>query len=408
MARGEDSSISVSTRTRCTSKVPARLALPAPERGFRLLRSDGLVLCAPANGEKMRAIDWREDERIYRSVVVREEDGSVVSLGFPKFFNFGEHEQDTERLRNALASADTAVVHTEKIDGSLVIRSVIDGKVVLRTRGTLDGGAWKPVLGQLAHDRYPSLLDPDWQSDRSLLFEFVSHRPDHQVVLRHEQEQLILVGGITHNDLRVAPLSELVGIAIEGRLDLVPLHELPDDPVELTDAVGAWQGREGIVCRVEGHDGVDALVKMKSAAYLALHRLRFALTARAIREVCTSRDIRSEEQFEQYLAEQGGDWELVQEAKHYVGLFLAARADAEARLARLAAEVEEMRERHRDDRRSFARSYALTLASAETHAAFSLLDGRTGDAFQLLLRDALDRIYLSAEQEDERYRETSV
>lgn len=115
-----------------------KIIAPNEERGFahRLDEDPDSkgenVLVLPTKGNFMRAADWTEEELLFRSLMFNRETGQVVSAGLPKFFNYGESELDTILLNNKLAQGEP-VLFTEKMDGSLLIRSVINGKVRLRT-----------------------------------------------------------------------------------------------------------------------------------------------------------------------------------------------------------------------------------------------------------------------------------
>ena len=379
----------------------ARIALPAADRGFKLQRRDGLVLITPARTKMSRA-DWREEELIMRSLVVREHTGEVVSVGFPKFFNRGESgdgasllSPEDRRLDRELAAGEP-VHYTEKVDGSLMIRSVVDGAVMIRTRGTLAQSDHTRAMSALAAARYPALLDPAFAPEASLLLEFVS--PRFRVVVGYETEDLTLLGAVCHRSLRLADMPALEALAGAGDLRLVDLVELPSDPVALVTAVRAQADGEGIVARC---DSGQTLVKIKSASYLALHRLRFALSARVVREVCEQRQVSSLEDFGVYLAEQGADFELVSDARPLVDAYLAALDDAAEEFAELAARVP-VELAAAVDRKAFAVGFAVPLGGARTGAAFALADGDPERAQRLLRQRALDERFAALEAADDR------
>ena len=121
--------------------------------------------------------------------------GSPSSLTWAKS-GFEDHLED---LRRALRSGDDIWL-TEKFDGSLVVRSVIDGVVVWRTRGHWQLNQFEtPVMAQV--QRYPRLLDPSFALAASLLFEFTSAAPELRVVLAHAEDGLTLLGEVDHRQL---------------------------------------------------------------------------------------------------------------------------------------------------------------------------------------------------------------
>lgn len=382
---------------------------PAPEHGFSYQHSNGLTLITPAHIGKMNRSDWRDDELPYRSVVIRESTGEVLSAGFPKFFNYHESEQATEqhspeatRLNLAL-ELDEPVWMTEKLDGSLAIRSVIDREVIFRTRGSLDFNSEHcKAIRACAGLRYPQLLDPEFEAGRSLLFEFVS--PSFRIVLPYPEDDLVLVGAVRHTDFQMADMPELRQLAHNHELRLVEIVELPRHPDELLRTVHDLEGKEGIVARC---DHGQTLVKLKGAEYLTRHRLRFSLSARAVRELCVAHDIQHADQFEQLLKASGGDWELCSDARPLVDAYLRADANARRSLDELADQVQAKQVEH-PDRGEFARLFALPLGGARTHAAFALLSGKHDQALKILRDDQLEQEFTALEAADQQLQSTEL
>ena len=365
-------------------------------RGFKVTKSAGLTLLAPPKAGKSISAAWPLSDRPFRSALLNEQ-GRVVSLGFPKFFNWGEDPLDTGILERALAEGKE-VVWSEKMDGSLIIRSVVRGEVILRTRASFDGGLYGKAARAIAKKSYPELLDPAFSPDLSLLLEFVS--PDFRVVLLYPKEDLFLVGAVCHETLKQLEWPELVRLGKEHGLHLVEAHSLPRDTKALFATVSEWKNREGIVARFG-----QTLVKLKGAEYLARHRLRFALTARAIRVICEMRDVRELKEFESYLVSQGGDWELASDARPFVEDFIVARERAGRRFNDLEAEVAVKRVEY-PARKDFALSYALALPLEEKVAAFALLDNNRKHALEALENAYLDTAFTTAADVDRALAET--
>jgi hypothetical protein len=330
-----------------------------------------------------RKFRWTVAERPWRSVIVGP-DGRVLSAGFPKFANYGEpgFDDHAQALRDALAS-DEPVWVTDKLDGSLCIRSVIDGQVVLRTRGTPDGAGMAAPMRAVAKARYPALLDPARWADRSLLLEFVS--PQHRVVLAYDRDDLILTGAVTHATFELANRDELAAIAQAGDLRLVDSQPLPRSVRELTRQVAAWENAEGVVARCRQG---QVMVKVKSRGYLAMHRLRSNFTLREVRRLCDEHDICDVDAFEQVAARMGADWEILQDARPTVEALLGARQRAAARIDELDAEVLALCMRLPGRRRDVIAHINDTVPAGEREAALLLADGQT-DAALAALRGAL-------------------
>jgi len=372
------------------------LLVPGEDRGFKHVHDQArdMLLIVPRKGQKMNQGEWSEQEKWFRSMIMRPSNGKVLSVGWPKFFNHGENTIESKKLDTALEN-DADVFFTEKYDGSLIVRSVIDGKVHLRTRGMLDGGDHGQAAMQVIQTAYPALADPDFHPDQSLLFEFVS--PDFRLVINYEQADLVMLGAVDHDRLRCWDVPELKKLADDAGLHLVETIELPHQPEQLVAAVAEWKDHEGVVARC---DHGQTLVKIKGAEYLARHRLRFALSARVIRELCLMQDVHTMEDFEDYIKSEGADWELLTDTKPLVQAFISAREEAAETLARLRDQVPQKAAEF-PERKDFAIKYAKDLPGRLTGAAFALLDGKQDVAEATILEDTLDRAFAEAEAVDQ-------
>lgn len=380
----------------------ARLPIPTSD-DFWLIERDGRTLITPSKTK----FDWSVDERALRSVIVDSTSGEVLSVSFDKFFNYGEEALAGDHmrlLRDALADPNAPVRFTEKLDGSTCVRSVIDGKVIFRTRGTHDGGDFGPHMQAVAEAKYPVLLDPDFMPDHSMLFEFVSANPEFRIVIRYDEDDLVLLAVRQHADLRLYDWEELEVLAGAYSLNLVKLVELPSDVHGLVSAVRDWQGSEGVVVRVPDEHGVpdQVYMKVKSAAYLLLHRMRTQLSAKGVREMCEIEDVQSLDDFKAIVLAQGADWELLVDTEPLVEAYLASQAATRERLAQLADDVERLRPSltgdEREQRKQFAVGFATKLEdSIETPVAFHLYNGNERAAFLALRSRRLDRDFAELE-----------
>lgn len=286
---------------------------------FKVTSEDGLHLVCP----KKNMWDWEDDEKWLRSVVVND-DGFVVSCSWKKFGNYDEFRDDTDVLNDALKNNGT-VRFSHKEDGSLCIRSVVNGNVIMRTRGTLFGGVAEPgeesfgdKFKRVAQQKYPVLLDPSFMADRSLLFEYVA--PSNVVVVRYKDEDLIFLGLITHNNLRIGTWNEIEQIARENKFNLVRLHNLPRNPLEMLEEIKTWK-EEGIVARCQDD---QVFVKVKSAHYLANHRMKFSMTYPTMVEFIENGGVKTEQQLVDELRACDYDWEVIECAKEFYQKYVAA------------------------------------------------------------------------------------
>lgn len=305
---------------------------------FKVVSQDGLHLVCP----KKNKWDWSDDERLLRSIVVNDK-GEVVSCGFPKFGNYGEFQDDTEALNQALASG-APVFFSHKEDGSLCIRSVINGKVVMRTRGTMFGGDdmedGTPSFGKrfrkVAEEKYPILLDPSYCCCESLLFEYVA--PTNTVVVRYRDDDLIFLGAMAHYQLTPFVWDTIQSMAGDRGFNLVELKKLPRDPVAMLEEIKDWR-TEGIVARC---DGSKVMVKVKSAYYLANHRMKFSMNYKTIVEFIDTSGVRSEDELVKKLKEYDYDWEIIESAKELYAKYLDVVAHADAWVATAHAMFDEV------------------------------------------------------------------
>jgi hypothetical protein len=362
------------------------LALPIPGRGqgFRHVRGPRGKLIVPSDSKQ----SWQMEERPFRSLLVSE-DGRVLSSGFPRFANLGERgfADHGEDLRSALAH-DGEIWVTEKVDGSLVIRSVVGGEVLWRTRGSWGMGPFEePVLGVAA--RHPALADPSFEPGRSLLFEFTSSSPSLRVVLAHKEDSLTLLGAVSHADLGLAWRDELEGIAAACGVPLVQTVSLTGSLRDWKREVGSWAGREGVVIRLPR----GQMMKLKAKSYLELHRLKTHFSLRATKRMILAHDLRTREGFEEYLAKQGADWEIVRSLEALIMASMEARGRAAARFPALQDEVDALFLAH-PGRRSEQLAHINALPEAERQAALLIHDGRPDAAEaafeRALLEEALE------------------
>lgn len=286
---------------------------------FKITSENNLHLVCP----KKNVWDWEEDEKWLRSIVV-DDNGFIMSCSWKKFGNYGEFKTDTDILNKALENNDV-VRFSHKEDGSLCIRSVINDEVILRTRGTLFGGrsedgteTFGEKFKRVAENKYPILLDSSFEPGASLLFEYVA--PTNTVVVHYKEEDLIFLGKIDHKDLRISQWNELEKLAFEYDLNLVRLHELPKDPLKILEDVKKWKD-EGIVVRCNSD---RTLVKIKSAHYLAGHRMKFSMNYLVMVEFIENSGAKNESELIKELRECDYDWEIIEMAKGFYRRYVKA------------------------------------------------------------------------------------
>lgn len=206
---------------------------------------------------------WRYEDRFLRSCVVDAE-GEVVSMGFPKFVNLGENEEEFGPHGDELFTGKVEVF--EKLDGSLIIVDVVDGKLNVRSRETstverLDSGDEILMLVRGLIGDIRGICD-----GYSLLFEYVSRR--NQIVLDYgENPRLYLVGRVSHANGELTSQQALHGVASYFGVARPRYYSFNDLEGFISD-VRKWEGKEGVCIYVGG----QTIYKVKSEYYLKLHR----------------------------------------------------------------------------------------------------------------------------------------
>lgn len=210
---------------------------------------------------------WNSSNKILRSCLT-DADGNIISLGFPKFVNWGENPDNfpvPHTLKNSVCM--------DKLDGSLLIVSKYKGKFILRTRGTsdaskMDNGHELEVFKQ----KYAKVFDfqPHFETwPFSILFEWTT--PLNRIVIRYGDEpEFSLVGGVYHDNGKLWTQDYLDDVA-KGFGCPRPIRYSFGSISDLLTDIDAWQGREG-VCVYSNDD--QTIHKCKSMWYLTRHRLK--------------------------------------------------------------------------------------------------------------------------------------
>jgi len=261
---------------------------------------------------------------------------------------------------------------------------------VLRTRGTMlgqfamndEGPTFYEKFYTAIEDKYPKLLDLNFYSDLSLLFEYVS--PTNRIVLKYEDTDLIFIGAIKHSDLTLITWEKLVKIAKEGKLNLVKLHTLPTDPKELVKTVHkGWVDKEGIVARCNND---QVMVKIKSEDYLAKHRTKATMNYDAASIIIRNEEIITPEDMDRYCQDKDFDWELGQDMLRYLKEYKEAVRVADLLIKKAVSLVKEFKEEYPEvpEGKIRKKKFAIFIRSEKRHVksvCFSLFDGKELDGF---------------------------
>jgi len=230
-----------------------------PQLGDQFNYKDGIIAgeeCVLITPKDM-GVDWNDDNKHYRSVIIRKSDGRVLSRGFSKFVNWGE--KPTFEPWNP----DWMFEARHKLDGSLALLSKIDGQIIFRTRGCFDARIHDNGAEEVDSliQKYPSLFNNCYidSENYTILCEWVT--PSRIIVVRESSEpELILLGIIQNKSSRLEPqyncdiMAETWGVKRPKKFHYTSVQECLDD-------VKLWRDKEGIVLY---HEETQTLKKNQS------------------------------------------------------------------------------------------------------------------------------------------------
>ncbi len=203
---------------------------------------------------------WTPETLMCRGLITRT-DGTVVARAFQKFFNY---EEITEPL-----PLEPFTV-TEKLDGSLGILFVYEGKPQIATRGSFTSEQ-AIRANRILQKRYSEF---HFRPDYTYLFEIVY--PENRIIVNYgTQEDLILLAVIvTETGAELAIHSD--ALKNTWPFPIVKHYDGISDIVELRKM--EQENAEGFVVRFES----GLRVKMKFAEYVRLHHIITHVSARVI------------------------------------------------------------------------------------------------------------------------------
>ena len=330
-----------------------------------------------------------ESELCWRSAVIDPE-LTAISLGMVKFHNF--HEPGAEPLDRIISDSMSRgdAILTAKLDGTLIIRSVWNGRVVFRTRNSFFLGPFEPQVRNLVEERHPILLDPDWLPHLHLHFEFVS--PRNLIIIRYPLDDMILIHA--REGHRMASWEELEDISRRGCLHLVEdLMMGISDPTSLQyrvtemERLGQWD-HEGIVIR---DPRTGTMAKIKGDEYISKYRMKFHFSWDDFVSACLSSNASSEEDARATLATMGVDWELLPDVGRWWEILDERMGRCQKAMRWASATVRRWRIENpsptdqREDRKAFAEMVRSSSPSPMAMSiSFLILDGKREEGDILL------------------------
>lgn len=332
--------------------------------------------------------EWTSDNLIFRSSLWNAR-GEPVSLSWKKHFNW-EEKPEIDLVPRSLEGVELM----EKIDGSTLLVSAYKGRLIVRTRGTVD--ATKLDNGDeigLFKQRYRGLFTPENLSSNyitppqrhlTICCEWVS--PRNQIVIAYPEPELYLTGVINHDDYSYWSQSKLDWLApILGlkrprryRFDTIP---------QMLEAVSTFQGVEG-VCAY--YNQGQSWRKIKAAQYLILHRFKENVTQNNILDLFFQYQRPHLALFKE-LIRQHFDWECAQMASELVTKISEANMRAVSRYNLIGARLTELKDW---SRRDAALKIQEWYGGLDRSLAFHILSGKPLDdkILRKVIEEELDKI----------------
>lgn len=317
------------------------------------------------------AAKWDKNNLHFRSSIWNMQ-GELVSAGFRKFFNLGEHPEITPiptNLKN--------VNIPEKLDGSLVIVSRYKGEYIFRTRGVYNlfehdnGHEFNEIL-----EKYPQIktLETGETWNHSYLFEWLT--PNRPIVIRYPENDIILLGIIRHDNYILWYQEEVDLFASLNGFKRPKFYHF-DTIEDLVKSVEAFKGVEGVLLYFnEDQD----LLKVKGLSYLASHRMKSELASldRVLDLYMVLGEPSYQEYYEYILS--NFDFELAESSRGFVSKVCEGKKEVDAILNGMVEFIK--KNTLSKDNRKQAAQLILGSYGKETNRSsfvFQMLDGKIVD-----------------------------
>lgn len=325
---------------------------------------------------------WTKDNMHFRSSLWNAQ-GELISASFKKFFNWGEHPELAYTPFSLTANGGCELL--EKIDGSTLIVSRYKGQLIMRTRGTVD--ASKLDNGheiEWLKDKYPAITSvPEGVSH---IYEWVS--PENKIVLNYgEEPDVYLIAIIKHEDYTLVSQQQLdecaalYGFKRPARYNFKSVKEM-------LEAIEALKGKEGL-CVYCDHG--QQIRKVKSAWYLALHRMKTELGSyERVVDFYFTMNKPSYTEYYDFIVK-NYDFELAEQCRGHISKVCQGMKEVELIIAAMREKVEPLKKLLRKDAAAVVlQAYGQTNRSG---MAFTLMDGKelkTDDVKKLLYQVTKD------------------
>jgi RNA ligase len=331
---------------------------------------------------------WTKDNLHFRSSLWNSQ-GELVSASFKKFVNWAEQPDLYPTPKNFTSNGGCELM--EKIDGSTLIVSRYKGHTIVRTRGTSD--ATKMDNGheiEWLKDKYPHAFEfygiNTETDDCSYIYEWVS--PENKIVLNYgEDPDLYLIAIIKHEDYSLHSQSMLDEVAKMRGLKRPARYNFASVE-EMLQAVEQLKGKEGLCVYFNNGQNIR---KVKSAWYLALHRMKTELGSyERVVDFYFSMNRPTYQEYYDFIVK-NYDYELAEQVRGGISRICEGMKEVDTIIASMKAKVEPLKKLSRKDAAQVVlQAYGQTNRSG---MAFNIMDGKelkTDDVKKLLYQVTKD------------------
>lgn len=263
-----------------------KIVLPKEEDGFiikpNILHGEKVLLVTTHH----MGVKWTPENAIFRSSLWRASDLFPISLSFRKFTNYGEQPAFEPLNENE------PLTYVEKKDGSCLLVSKYKGKLVIRTRGTVDATTlFNGSEIAFLMKKYPKAFDNDLLNSENVTIAYEWETPSNFIVIRDVKEPTLSLTSIikhvvwdaTHSnwelDYSYMQQELLDGLAPFFGVERPQTYRYPNLLTAASD-VKTWKGKEGII--VVSQDG-QIFKKIKAEEYLKLHAFKSNMSVKTMR-----------------------------------------------------------------------------------------------------------------------------
>lgn len=254
---------------------------------------------------KLEGTTWKQNNIHLRSSIWRKSDGELVSGGFKKFFNW----QEKPDIDPAPLDINNHMQFVEKVDGSCLIISKFNDELIIRTRRSPVSMLPNGHEIEEIKKKYPKVFQEPMLNTEGFTYIYEWVTPSNHIVIRYPENDIKLIGVVTHSDYTywqqsgLDNLARILGVPRPSYLKFNSLEEMFENIHQL-------KGGEG-VCVYYGNG--QRIRKVKSEWYNIIHAFRGEMSFKNIVDVYLEHEMPHYNEF----------YALMLEQFHYEGATMA-------------------------------------------------------------------------------------